>query len=162
MRSCQLPNKSPRELYTIKILRACSATDGAYTPTFRLSLDLDGRRPEADGHTYVTFTSSNLIVRLINSLCSSMVTTTPARHASTSKTSSKAHARRKAAILGTALSVAAVAMVVGQSETPVPKHTSSFTGEAWVRELLGGHEDRIREQLGVSKLVFRRLRRDLC
>jgi hypothetical protein len=35
-----------------------------------------------------------------------------------------------------------------------PYHTSALTGEAWVRELLNGHPERIRNELGVHKHVF--------
>jgi hypothetical protein len=36
----------------------------------------------------------------------------------------------------------------------VPYHTSILTGEGWVRELLGGHPERIRCELGVHSHVF--------
>src|ERR1700733_3828137 len=35
-----------------------------------------------------------------------------------------------------------------------PYHTSALTGEAWVMELLAGHPNRIRCELGVSREVF--------
>jgi hypothetical protein len=35
-----------------------------------------------------------------------------------------------------------------------PYHTSVFTGADWVRELLDGHPERIRTELGVHKHVF--------
>ena len=35
-----------------------------------------------------------------------------------------------------------------------PYHTSALSGEAWVRELLNGHPERIRNELGVHKHVF--------
>ena len=35
-----------------------------------------------------------------------------------------------------------------------PYHTSILTGEGWVMELLSGHPDRIRCELGVSHDVF--------
>jgi hypothetical protein len=38
-----------------------------------------------------------------------------------------------------------------------PYHTSAFTGADWVRELLNGHPERIRNELGVHKHVFLRL-----
>ncbi|EGO04534.1 hypothetical protein SERLA73DRAFT_27886, partial [Serpula lacrymans var. lacrymans S7.3] len=38
-----------------------------------------------------------------------------------------------------------------------PYHTSSLTGEAWVQELINGHPDRIRSELGVSLQVFEKL-----
>lgn len=36
----------------------------------------------------------------------------------------------------------------------VPYHTSILSGEGWVQELLNGHPDRIRCELGVHKHVF--------
>jgi len=35
-----------------------------------------------------------------------------------------------------------------------PYHTSALTGADWVRELLNGHPERIRNELGVHKHVF--------
>lgn len=43
--------------------------------------------------------------------------------------------------------------LVDQS-TPTAYHTSALTGEAWVLELMTGHPDRIRCELGVSADVF--------
>ena len=40
---------------------------------------------------------------------------------------------------------------------PIPYHTSLLTGEMWVQELLNGHLDRIRNELGVQKHVFCKL-----
>ncbi|KAF5371195.1 hypothetical protein D9758_004156 [Tetrapyrgos nigripes] len=89
----------------------------------------------------------------------------PPKRASGSRKSSRKHTSRangrKAAILGSALGVAAVAMVLGQRAAPEPKHTSILTGEAWVGELLKGHDSRFQEQLGCTKYVFRRLKREL-
>ena len=36
----------------------------------------------------------------------------------------------------------------------IPYHTSALSGEAWVHELLNGHPERIRNELGVHKHVF--------
>src|ERR1700737_3514921 len=36
----------------------------------------------------------------------------------------------------------------------VPYHTSALSGADWVRELLGGHPERIRSELGEHKEVF--------
>src|ERR1700690_136220 len=38
-----------------------------------------------------------------------------------------------------------------------PYHTSALTGEGWVLELLAGHPNRIRTELGVSHHVFSEL-----
>ena len=42
-----------------------------------------------------------------------------------------------------------------------PYHTSALTGVAWVCELLEGHPERIRNELGVHKHVFRKLIQEL-
>ncbi|KAH9953769.1 hypothetical protein BGW80DRAFT_1132489, partial [Lactifluus volemus] len=36
----------------------------------------------------------------------------------------------------------------------IPYHTSSLSGEAWVQELLTGHPQRIRNELGVYRSTF--------
>lgn len=41
------------------------------------------------------------------------------------------------------------------------KHTSSLTGAKWVRELLDGHPGRFREQMGLSRTLFRKLSQEL-
>jgi hypothetical protein len=45
--------------------------------------------------------------------------------------------------------------------TREPYHTSALSGEAWVLELLCGHPDRIRTELGVSLEVFGKLIQEL-
>jgi hypothetical protein len=47
------------------------------------------------------------------------------------------------------------------SEEPEPYHTSILTGDAWVIELLTGHPQRIRCELGVHRHVFIALLSDL-
>jgi hypothetical protein len=42
-----------------------------------------------------------------------------------------------------------------------PYHTSILTGEGWVIELLGGHPDHIRCELGMSLDIFSNLISDL-
>ena len=37
---------------------------------------------------------------------------------------------------------------------PIPYHMSVLTGQMWVQELLDGHPDRIRNELGVGKHIF--------
>lgn len=39
----------------------------------------------------------------------------------------------------------------------IPYHTSALTGQAWVLELMTGHPDRIRHNLGVNLQVFEEL-----
>ena len=48
-----------------------------------------------------------------------------------------------------------------ESRDPEPYHTSILTGEGWVMELLGGHPDRIRCELGMSLEVYSDLISDL-
>ncbi|KAJ7440904.1 hypothetical protein FB451DRAFT_948420, partial [Mycena latifolia] len=40
---------------------------------------------------------------------------------------------------------------------PIPFHTSLLTGQQWLTELLAGHPERFRDQLGIGKQVFHRL-----
>ena len=54
--------------------------------------------------------------------------------------------------------VASVSQVISlavQRKEPIPYHTSILTGQGWVTELLEGHPKRIRNELGVHKMVFR-------
>jgi hypothetical protein len=44
-----------------------------------------------------------------------------------------------------------------ESQTRIPYHTSALSGIQWVIELLEGHPERIRCELGVHKEVFERL-----
>lgn len=70
--------------------------------------------------------------------------------------------QRHIAVLGGTLAAIAAAMAITMSRpVPVPKHTSILTGQRWLNELLEGHGDRIHEQLGVSKHVFRKLHDEL-
>ena len=39
----------------------------------------------------------------------------------------------------------------------IPYHTSALTGQGWVKELINGHPERIRTELGVHVHVFKRL-----
>lgn len=43
------------------------------------------------------------------------------------------------------------------AKDPEPYHTSALSGEAWVMELLSGHPERIRCELGVHAHVFAEL-----
>ncbi|TFK59920.1 hypothetical protein BDN72DRAFT_729736, partial [Pluteus cervinus] len=57
---------------------------------------------------------------------------------------------------------AAVAAIYYESQpVPQPMHTSILTGQRWLDELLDGHPQRFREQLGISQEAFRTLSRDL-
>jgi hypothetical protein len=62
--------------------------------------------------------------------------------------------------LTTAISYAAGAAALAYSlplYNKTPYHTSALTGADWVRELLNGHPERIRCELGVHKEVFHSL-----
>jgi len=54
------------------------------------------------------------------------------------------------AVLFLSIILTATAAVLQSIETREPYHTSILTGEGWVMELLAGHTDRIRCELGVS------------
>src|ERR1700730_17584918 len=58
------------------------------------------------------------------------------------------------AVLFLSIIMTATAAVLQSLETREPYHTSILTGEGWVMELLSGHLDRIRCELGVSHDVF--------
>ena len=44
---------------------------------------------------------------------------------------------------------------------PIPYHTSILTGQMWVQELLDGHPDRIHNELGIQKHIFKQLINEL-
>ena len=52
-------------------------------------------------------------------------------------------------------SVSQVISLALQWKEPILYHTSILTGQGWVMELLEGHPERIRNELGVHKMVFR-------
>jgi hypothetical protein len=64
-------------------------------------------------------------------------------------------------VLFLSIIVTATAAVVQSLEGREPYHTSILTGEGWVMELLAGHPDRIRCELGVSLDVYSDLISDL-
>ena len=56
--------------------------------------------------------------------------------------------------------MATAAAVVAYAEPlycKIPYHTSALTGREWVRELMEGHPERIRCELGVHLHVFQKL-----
>src|ERR1700728_4724646 len=65
------------------------------------------------------------------------------------------------AVLFLSIILTATAAVLQSFETREPYHTSTLTGEGWVMELLAGHPNRIRCELGVSHDVFAALISDL-
>jgi hypothetical protein len=50
--------------------------------------------------------------------------------------------------------IAAAAMIIVGPFDKIPYHTSALTGQMWVNELLAGHPDRIKNELGMRKHVF--------
>jgi hypothetical protein len=57
--------------------------------------------------------------------------------------------------------VSATANILQSVYVREPYHTSALSGEAWVLELLCGHPDRIRTELGMSVEVFSNLIQEL-
>jgi hypothetical protein len=55
----------------------------------------------------------------------------------------------------------ATLLYAGPLYDKTPYHTSALTGAAWVCELLNGHPERIRNELGVHKHVFEKLIKEL-
>ena len=65
---------------------------------------------------------------------------------------------RQFTVLVTSIILAATASLLTPfHQEPEPYHTSILTGEGWVLELLSGHPERIRCELGVSQDVFVKL-----
>jgi hypothetical protein len=63
---------------------------------------------------------------------------------------------RQYAILFASIIFTATASILASvyRKEPEPYHTSILTGEGWVMELLAGHPDRIRCELGMARHVF--------
>ncbi len=55
------------------------------------------------------------------------------------------------------LIMAAVTLTVTPLLENIPYHTSALSGHGWVMELLNGHPDRIKNELGMRKHVFHAL-----
>ena len=64
-------------------------------------------------------------------------------------------------ILFLSIVITATTAVLQSLEGREPYHTSVLTGEGWVMELLGGHPDRIRCELGMNLGIFYDLISDL-
>lgn len=66
--------------------------------------------------------------------------------------------KKKKKMVACAAALAAfVATGMNGQKSPEPKHTSHLTGQLWLEELLAGHPERFREQLGLAHHVFRKL-----
>ena len=59
------------------------------------------------------------------------------------------------------VAISATLLYAGPLYDKTPYHTSALTGAAWVCELLKGHPERIRNELGVHKHVFHALIKSL-
>jgi hypothetical protein len=44
-----------------------------------------------------------------------------------------------------------------QAPEPIPMHTSILTGHGWLTELINGHPERFRDQIGMAPHVYLRL-----
>lgn len=56
-----------------------------------------------------------------------------------------------------AISVSYALLWYGSRFIKTPQHTSVLSGQLWLDELLGGHDGRFYNELGMQKFVFRRL-----
>jgi hypothetical protein len=68
--------------------------------------------------------------------------------------------RKSLSLIATMAGIAVVTPLL-LSSPRVPMHTSILTGRAWLDELLVGHPERFKRQLGVAKHVFHRLSKEL-
>jgi len=68
---------------------------------------------------------------------------------------------RKIACLFLSIVITAVCSIIGSVKDRQPYHTSILTGEGWLLELLAGHPDRIRCELGVRQHIFSSLVHEL-
>ena len=65
--------------------------------------------------------------------------------------------RRTAFMMALAAYDAGASWYAAQALCKQPYHTSILSGQMWVRELLGGNPQCIKDQLGMAKHVFRQL-----
>ena len=79
----------------------------------------------------------------------------------------RAHAELHQRVIATVTAIVTVATALAAIEetwnrlNPEPYHTSVLSGHQWVQELLEGHRDRMKNSLGTSAGVFRRLEQEL-
>ena len=93
--------------------------------------------------------------------CPPMARTTSAKQRKAAKQTMRQQHHR-AAVLCAALGAAAVAVSGSGLLLPkTPRHTSSFTGQKWVSELLRGHHKRFEDQFGMGKDLFKHLLKEL-
>jgi DNA-binding NarL/FixJ family response regulator len=57
-------------------------------------------------------------------------------------------------LIGAVLAVAQAIVLATQKDEAIPYHTSILSGEGWVKELLNGHPERIRMELGTHRFIF--------
>jgi len=72
-------------------------------------------------------------------------------------TEQEAYNRRRAAFIMAIAAYAGASWYAEQALFKQPYHTSILSGQMWVRELLGGNPQHIKDQLGMAKHVFRQL-----
>lgn|ERR1700761_4579210 len=61
------------------------------------------------------------------------------------------------AVVCSAMAAGFIMMSYGSRFIKTPQHTSILSGQLWVNELLGGHDGRFHNELGMNKFVFLRL-----
>jgi len=67
------------------------------------------------------------------------------------------HSRRRRLLVFLTIILARIAVIANQLFSPAPRipyHTSILTGHGWVLELMSGHPDRIKTNLGMSIKAF--------
>ena len=72
-------------------------------------------------------------------------------------TEQEAYNRRRAAFIMAIAAYAGASWYAEQALFKQPYDTSILSGQMWVRELLGGNPQHIKDQLGMAKHVFRQL-----
>jgi hypothetical protein len=70
--------------------------------------------------------------------------------------------RRKGFLMIVIISTIIIINSLKRRLDPIPYHTSLLRGQEWLSEIMEGHPQHMHDQLGVSRLVFRRLLFDLC
>ena len=76
-------------------------------------------------------------------------------------TEQEANRRRRTAFIMAIAAYAGASFYAEQVLFKQPYHTSILSGQMWVRELLGGNPQRIKDQLGMAKNLFSQLVRQI-
>jgi len=89
----------------------------------------------------------------------------PAAHPSqTTSATANSHRRRQVLITTIIAVTGAIGTIHSYHErqyNPEPYHTSTLSGEEWVKELHKGHPECMRNNLGVGRRVFKKLKSEL-